>query len=114
MSPLTAGIITKRLLEPLPTQVVSSELTEREREVLALVARGYTNKQIAEAVKSRKVVPICFRQSLIMLYPQVALGTGYHTPVASLTTRGKQDRLGLGGMNDERTQAKLSDRTDHG
>jgi len=41
---------TKRVMERLQTQIPGNELTEREREVLALVARGYTNKQIAEAL----------------------------------------------------------------
>ena len=42
--------VTKQVLERLQVQAHGSELTEREREVLALVARGYTNKQIAEAL----------------------------------------------------------------
>lgn len=41
---------TKRVMERLQTQIPGNELTEREREVLALVARGYTNKQIGEAL----------------------------------------------------------------
>ncbi|HEX9134406.1 MAG TPA: response regulator transcription factor [Ktedonobacteraceae bacterium] len=40
---------TKQAVERL-TQTPGSELTEREREVLALVARGYTNKQIADTL----------------------------------------------------------------
>jgi two-component system response regulator DevR len=40
---------TKQVMERL-AQMPGSELTEREREVLALVARGYTNKQIADTL----------------------------------------------------------------
>src|SRR6266404_7229988 len=39
---------TKRAMEHLAQAMPGSELTEREREVLTLVARGYTNKQIAD------------------------------------------------------------------
>jgi two-component system, NarL family, response regulator DevR len=39
----------KQAMEKL-AETPGSELTEREREVLALVARGYTNKQIADAL----------------------------------------------------------------
>ena len=39
----------KQAMERL-TQVPGSELTEREREVLTLIARGYTNKQIADTL----------------------------------------------------------------
>lgn len=45
--PLIDAEATKRAMEHL-TQMPGSELTEREREVLALVARGFTNKQIAD------------------------------------------------------------------
>jgi two-component system, NarL family, response regulator DevR len=40
---------TRRAMERL-TQMPGNELTEREREVLTLVARGYTNKQIADTL----------------------------------------------------------------
>ena len=51
---LLPGEATKRVIKRMhtlaqgETGAPGSELTEREREVLALVARGYTNKQVAE------------------------------------------------------------------
>ncbi|HZU70572.1 MAG TPA: response regulator transcription factor [Ktedonobacteraceae bacterium] len=42
--------IAKQAMERMTSQAPGSELTEREREVLALVARGYTNKQIADTL----------------------------------------------------------------
>ena len=46
---LLDAAMAKQAMERM-TQAPGSELTEREREVLALVARGYTNKQIAGAL----------------------------------------------------------------
>ena len=42
---------TKQLMERLQAQVPGNKLRKREREVLPLLARGYTNKQIAEELK---------------------------------------------------------------
>ncbi|HJT57584.1 MAG TPA: response regulator transcription factor [Ktedonobacteraceae bacterium] len=42
--------MAKQAMERMTQQAPGSELTEREREVLALIARGYTNKQIADAL----------------------------------------------------------------
>jgi two-component system, NarL family, response regulator DevR len=39
---------TKQLMERLQSQVPGNELSKREREALAWLARGYTNKQIAK------------------------------------------------------------------
>jgi two-component system, NarL family, response regulator DevR len=47
---LLDSTMAKQAMERLTQQVPGGELTEREREVLALVARGYTNKQIADAL----------------------------------------------------------------
>ncbi|MGH2507043.1 MAG: response regulator [Ktedonobacteraceae bacterium] len=45
INPATSQQTVQRL-----NQMPGSELTEREREVLALIARGYTNKQIAQTL----------------------------------------------------------------
>ena len=47
--PLIDSDTAKQTMESL-TQLPGGELTERERQVLALVARGYTNKQIADTL----------------------------------------------------------------
>lgn len=44
----TAKQAQKRMATLSSSQTAGDELTEREREVLALIARGHTNKQIAE------------------------------------------------------------------
>ena len=47
---LLDATMAKQAMERMTQQAPGSELTEREREVLALIARGYTNKQIADAL----------------------------------------------------------------
>jgi DNA-binding NarL/FixJ family response regulator len=93
LDPAVTGRVTKRLVElatkELPREL--SALSEREREVLALVAQGKTNRQIAETLVISEATA---RNHVSHILEK--LGMSRRSEAAALASR-----LGLGGTTPE-------------
>ncbi|HEY48561.1 MAG TPA: helix-turn-helix transcriptional regulator [Dehalococcoidia bacterium] len=92
-----------------------SELNERERQVLALVARGMTNREIAEHLfTSTSTVKICLHQACVKLGARnraqaviTALQRGYLTTQDSFSLEELADLLASWGPESIEKVAQL-------